>query len=280
MVKYADIAKDRLKPFADDFETKVKLATKVKGANDKTATTLKWGNGISAKVEHKTAVALPLVDEVALKQTVEFTQNDYTLTSEFTKFGSVFTGKWQKVTDGVTGEYTVRSAPAGVTVEANTKFDAAGNQSWKVNAAHELQVDDATKVQVGGQVNNKIQSEFSLGLLAGFGSILFKSNLASHSTASLFPVPAVFTGLFGSVFDAYKVSVGHSADHTKTFQVKDPALVAVAAGKSHTIKAKFTNIASDAPSTSVSLIAKAPLAFTGTWSFEPKGNVFGINLTL
>eukprot|EP01063_Lacrimia_lanifica_P032999 TRINITY_DN575_c0_g2_i1.p2 TRINITY_DN575_c0_g2~~TRINITY_DN575_c0_g2_i1.p2 ORF type:complete len:276 (+),score=172.70 TRINITY_DN575_c0_g2_i1:67-894(+) len=275
MVKYGDISKDRLKPFDDDFEGKIKLAAKLAGANDKTATTLKWSNGISAKVVHKTSVNLPVFDETSLSQTVEFSSKDATLTSEFNKACTKFTGKWNVAAQGTTSEYTLQKAFGPVVAVANSKIDTEGSISWKVNAAFETKADDQTTVQVGGQVNDEFKPALALGVVSGaFGNLMFSTDLAKkHSSASLFPLTFLDFG--------YNLSVGHSAEHTSAKPFNAPSLVMVAANKCHTIKAKYANFDSQEAVPSVSLIMKAPFAFTGTWSHSAKkGHVFGVNMTL
>eukprot|EP01063_Lacrimia_lanifica_P033001 TRINITY_DN575_c0_g2_i3.p1 TRINITY_DN575_c0_g2~~TRINITY_DN575_c0_g2_i3.p1 ORF type:complete len:278 (+),score=145.09 TRINITY_DN575_c0_g2_i3:58-891(+) len=277
MVKYGDIAKDRLKPFDDDFESKVKLATKVKSNDGKTTTTLKWANGVSAKVQHKRPVNLPVVDEVSWQETLEFSQKDYSWTTEISKGLVKFTGSWKQEEKGTTMDATLQRTIGAVTAVGNTKIDAEGKFSWKANCAFAKKLNPETTMQMGYQVGSGTNMlDVSVGFLSSlFGSTMFRTDLSQHATASLLPLAFAKTPL------GYSLSVGHHATHTMDVPLQDAAVVLVATkGKDFAIKTKVANFHTT-PSPSVSLILKAPVQITGTWSHAPKkGHVFGVNMTL
>jgi len=273
MVKYADIAKNQTKPFSDDFESKVKCATKIAHADGKTSTTLKWDNGITAKVETKGDMNLPVVnEEVSLKQTVEFTQDTYSLTSEFNKACTNFQAAFKSSGKAVNQEFTLRQALGPITAIANYNVPASGDATWKVNAAHEAECSPELNCQVGAEVNDAFKPSLSFAALAkGLGSFAFKTDLARHGTAAHVDLPDIGC--------PYVLKAGLQASHSADAPLINPEFLVVAKGKDHTIKAKVTDV-TGAAVPSVSYITKAPMAMTATWTYKNNASAFGVNVSL
>lgn len=270
MVKYADISKNRTKPFSDDFETKVKAATKIAHADGKTSTTLKWDNGITAKVATKGTMDTPVADEVALTQTVEFTQSTYSLTSEFNKDCTNFQAVFKS---GDKQEYTLRQAFGAITAIAN--YNVAGEKkNWKVSAAHEAAVSDDLAVQVGAEVNDAFKPDVSVAAnVKNVGDFAVKTDLAEASSASIFDL-AFLNAPFG-----YALTAGVQAKHSQGALVQEPAMLLVAKAKDHTIKAKVVDVLG-AATPMVSYVMKAPVAMTATWTYKENKSAFGVNVSL
>jgi len=271
MVKYADIAKNNTKPFSDDFESKIKAATKIAHADGKTSTTLKWDNGITAKVVSKGDMNLPVVNEqVSLQQTVEFTQSTYSLTSEFNKACTNFQAVFKSCG---AQEFTLRQGLGAITAIAN--YNVSGEKkNWKVSAAHEAAVNEDVAVQAGVEVNDAFKADVSLAAnVKNVGDFAVKTDLKKASSASIFGL-----GFLNAPF-GYSLTAGVQASHSGDALVKDPAVLVIAKAKDHTIKAKVVDV-TGAATPMVSYVTKAPVAMTATWTYKENKSAFGFNVSL
>lgn len=266
MVKYADIAKNRTKPFTDDFESAVKLSTKIAHADGKTTTELKWAkNEITTKVETKGPLALPVVDEVSLKQTVEFTPSKYTLTSEFDHAGFNLQAQFEEASK----KFTLRKALGAVTAIAT--YDC---KAWTVNGAWEGAVSDDVAVQAGAEIDCKFAPKVSAAANVknvGDFSVATK-DFKTFSSASLFPL-----AFLGDVA-GYSLTAGLAANHSATDPLSLANVLVVAKGSANTIKAKVADVTGE-KTLLVSYVTKAPVGITATWEYN-KGSKFGCKVAL
>ena len=171
---------------------------------------------------------------------------------------------------------TVAGIKGGVSFKANqTKSELKYEAS--ANAAYELLVSDALKLQAGAKVKAapaKVKPEASFAALTSFADFFVKWDGAA-TTNVLFPVPAA---LFG-----YNFSLANETKLTKEFAVdKSSVIVQARQSKDLLFAVKLADVLSEKPVPSVSVVlthkpvADEKVNITASWTKTSKGHGFGL----